>query len=49
MAGLAMTKIRAFIAGVVAVVLLVVFAAFTARVLGWHVPILTAITDRFGF
>lgn len=43
-----MHKIRAFIAGVVAVVLVVLLAAFGTAALGIRVPLLSNITDAFG-
>lgn len=41
-------KIRAFIAGVFAVVLVILLAAFGTAAVGIRVPILSSITDAFG-
>ncbi|MBI5094348.1 MAG: hypothetical protein HZB26_18170 [Candidatus Hydrogenedentes bacterium] len=49
MAGLTMTKIRAFAAAVLTIVLVVVFAAIVAKLFNVRLPILGAITDRLGF
>ncbi|MFO7974246.1 MAG: hypothetical protein R6V12_06405 [Candidatus Hydrogenedentota bacterium] len=35
-----MTKIRAFLGAVFAIVILIVFIAIAARVLGWDIPVL---------
>ena len=46
---MSMTKIRAFIAGVVAVFVLILFAAFATSAMGMNVPGLSAISDALGF
>jgi len=43
-----MTKIRGFLAAVAAIVILVVFSAITAKVLGMDVPGLRNITNAIG-
>lgn len=48
MAGLKMHHIRSFIGGVVALVGVVLLAAFGAAALGIRLPILSMITDAFG-
>ncbi len=45
---MSMTKIRGFLAGVVAVIVLVLFAAFATSVMGMDVPGLSAIADALG-
>lgn len=49
MAKVRMTKIRGFIAAVVAVVLLIVFAAFVTAAMDMNVPILRDIAAAIGF
>lgn len=49
MAKITTTKVRAFIGAIVAIVLVVLLAAFGARALGWDVPILRNITATFGY
>ena len=39
-----MTKVRGFLGAVVAIVVLVVFVAIAARVLGWDIPLLNNIS-----
>ncbi|MEA3365920.1 MAG: hypothetical protein U9Q79_09810 [Candidatus Hydrogenedentes bacterium] len=38
-----MTKVRAFLGAVFAIVILIVFLALAARVLGWDIPMLNNI------
>ncbi|HOD50518.1 MAG TPA: hypothetical protein PLJ71_12010 [Candidatus Hydrogenedentes bacterium] len=38
-----MTKVRALLGVVFAIIILVVFAAFAAKVLGWNIPLLNDI------
>lgn len=42
------TKIRSFIAGVAALALVVLLAAFALAAMNIRVPVLSAITDAFG-
>lgn len=42
------TKIRAFIAGLITVIVLILFAAVASRMLGYDLPILGAIADMIG-
>lgn len=42
------TKTREKIAAIVAIVLIVVFLAVAAAVMGWDIPILSKITDALG-
>ena len=48
MAGIQMHQVRSFVAGVVALVGVVVLAAFAAAAMDIHVPGLSMITDAFG-
>lgn len=41
-------KIREIIGVLVAVVMIVLFAAIGAAVAGWHIPVLSNITDALG-
>lgn len=38
-----MTKVRGFLGAVFAIVILIVFVAIAARVLGWDIPVLNDI------
>ena len=49
MGGLRATKVRGFIAGTFAVMLIILMAAFGTMAAGIRVPILSIITDFFGF
>ena len=49
MAGIQIHQIRSFIAGVVAVGLVIVLAAFGTAAVGIRLPILSNITDAVGF
>jgi hypothetical protein len=42
------TRLRGFIAAVITIIVLVVFVAIAAKVLGWNIPGLSAITDSLG-
>jgi hypothetical protein len=48
MAGVTMTKIRAFAAGVFALVLVLALAAVVTKMFGIRLPILGSITDQLG-
>jgi len=43
------TKIRSFIGGVVAVIVLILGASFATSALGWTIPGLSHIADALGF
>ncbi len=49
MAGIKMHQIRSFLAGVIAVGLVIVLAAFGTAAVGIRLPILSNVTDAFGF
>jgi hypothetical protein len=49
MAQVRMTKVRGFIAAVVAIVLLIVFAAIVTSSMDMNVPVLQDIADAIGF
>jgi len=42
------TKIRAFIAGLITVIVLILFAAVGSRMLGYDLPVLGGIADMLG-
>ncbi len=41
-----MTKVRTFLGAVFAIIVLIVFVAIAARVLGWNIPILNDIAGQ---
>lgn len=49
MGGLRATKVRGFIATVFVMLLIVLLAAFGTAAAGMRIPILSTITDFFGF
>ena len=49
MAKMSMTRVRSFIAAIFALVLVVVLAAFGAAALDMDIPLLSNITNAFGF
>ena len=43
------TKLREIVAAIGALILIVVLAAFAAAAMGKRIPVLSSITDMFGF